>query len=78
MGMSGQPLLGSSFTLRDSLTRVLRIQNLGDDPYLRGMTFDTYSSRAWNPALEQRTFTPYRPATALPPPILGESEGQPA
>ena len=60
MGMSGQPLLGSSFTLRDSLTRALRVQNLGDDPYLRGMTFDTYSGRSWNPALEQRTFKPYR------------------
>ena len=67
MGMSGQPLLGSSFTLRDSLTRVLRIQNLGDDPYLRGMTFDTYSSRAWSPSLEQRKFLPYRVAEPNPP-----------
>ncbi len=67
MGMSGQPLLGSSFTLRDSLTRVLRIQNLGDDPYLRGMTFDTYSSRAWSPSLEQRKFQPYRPIASPAP-----------
>ena len=59
MGMSGQPILGSSFTLRDSLARVLRVQNLGADPYLRGMTFDTYSGRTWNPSLERRDFLPY-------------------
>jgi len=62
MGMSGQPILGSSFTLRDSLTRVLRVHNLGNDPYLRGMTFDTYTNRSWNPSLDQRTFRPYRPS----------------
>ena len=62
MGMSGQPLLGSSFTLRDSLTRVLRIRDMGTDPYLVGMTFDTYSGRTWGPALEGRTFLMYRPA----------------
>jgi len=62
MGMSGQPLLGSSFTLRDSLTRVLRVQNLGTDPYLVGMTFDTYSGRTWGPAMERRTFLMYHPA----------------
>ncbi len=56
MGMSGQPILGSSFTLRDSLTRVLRIEHPGDDPYLRGMTFDTYTGRTWGPSLEQRVF----------------------
>ena len=56
MGMSGQPLLGSSFTLRDSLTRVLRVQSLGLDPYLRGMTFDTYGGRTWGPSLDQRVF----------------------
>ena len=72
MGMSGQPLLGSSFTLRDSLTRALRVQNLGDDPYLRGMTFDSYSNRAWNPALEQRTFKAYRP------PVLAAGSVKPA
>ncbi len=66
MGMSGQPLLGSSFTLRDSLTRVLRIQNLGADPYLAGMTFDTYSGRTWGPGLEQRTFLTYH-APAIKP-----------
>ncbi len=56
MGMSAQPVLGSSFTLRDSLTRVLRIENPSADFYLRGMTFDTYSSRSWGPALDGRTF----------------------
>ena len=61
MGMSGQPLLGASFTLRDSLTRVLRIQHLGADPYLCGMTFDTYEHHTWGPSLEQRTFLPLRP-----------------
>lgn len=71
IGMSGRPLLGSSFTLRDSLTRVLRVRNLGDDPYLRGMVFDSYSERAWGPGLDQRTFGPYRekptyPATIVP------------
>ncbi len=69
MGMSGQPILGSSFTLRDSLTRVLRIHNLGDDPYLRGMTFDTYSSRTWGPSLDARGFTnlPRQPAIGSGP-----------
>ncbi len=68
MGMSGQPILGSSFTLRDSLTRVLRIENPGDDPYLRGMTFDTYTGRTWGPALEQRVFLnwPRQPNIAGP------------
>lgn len=66
MGMSGQPLLGSSFTLRDSLTRVLRVQNLGMDPYLVGMTFDTYAGRTWGPALEGRTFLMYHPAAIKP------------
>ncbi len=56
MGMSGQPMLGSSFTLRDSLTRVLRIDNPGSDPYLRGMTFESYTNRTWGPSLEQRVF----------------------
>lgn len=68
IGMSGQPLLGSSFTLQDSLTRVLRIQNLGDDPYLRGMTFDTYTGRTWGPALDQRTFLIYHPGPGQPTP----------
>lgn len=62
MGMSGQPLLGASFTLRDSLTRVLRVRDVGADPYLVGMTFDTYGGRTWGPALEGRTFLMYRPA----------------
>ena len=68
MGMSGQPILGSSFTLRDSLTRVLRIDNPGDDPYLDGMTFDTYTGRTWGPALEQRVFLnwPRQPNAAGP------------
>ena len=68
MGMSGQPVLGSSFTLRDSLTRVLRITNPGDDPYLGGMTFDTYTGRTWGPALEQRVFLnqPRQPNPAGP------------
>ncbi len=56
MGMSGQPILGSSFSLRDSLTRVLRVEHPGTDFYLRGMTFDTYTGRTWGPALDQRTF----------------------
>ncbi len=67
MGMSGQPILGSSFTLRDSLTRVLRITHPGDDPYLRGMTFDAYTGRTWGPSLEQRVFLnlPRQPSTGL-------------
>ena len=68
IGMSAQPLLGSSFTLQDSLTRVLRVQNLGDDPYLRGMTFDTYTGRTWGPGLEQRTFLAYHPGPGQPTP----------
>ncbi|MGI4791870.1 MAG: transglutaminaseTgpA domain-containing protein [Janthinobacterium lividum] len=56
MGMSGQPILGSSFTLQNSFTRVLRIYNPGLDPYLRGMTFDTYSGHRWEPPLEARVF----------------------
>ncbi len=68
IGMSAQPLLGSSFTLQDSLTRVLRIQNLGDDPYLRGMTFDTYMGRTWGPGLEQRVFLAYHPGPGQPTP----------
>ena len=69
MGMSGQPILGSSFTLRDSLTRVLRVRHLGDDPYLRGMTFDTYSSRTWGPSLDARGFInlPRQPAIGSGP-----------
>ena len=58
IGMSGQPLLGASFTLRDSLTRVLRVHNLGSDAYLRGMTFDTYTGRTWGPSLDERVFLP--------------------
>ena len=65
MGMSGQPLLGSSFTLRDSLTRVLRVRDLGTDPYLVGMTFNTYSGRTWGPAMEGRRFLVYRPAPSV-------------
>ena len=63
MGMSGQPVLGSSFTLRDSLTRVLRVHHLGSNPYLRGMTFDTYAGRTWGPALDTRVFLslPHQP-----------------
>ncbi len=72
MGMSGQPILGSSFTLRDSLTRVLRLDHPGTDPYLRGMTFDTYAGRTWGPALEGRKFLPYRP----PARARGEAEAR--
>jgi transglutaminase-like putative cysteine protease len=66
IGMSGRPMLGSSFTLRDSLTRVLRVHNIGDDPYLRGMVFDSYSERAWGLGLDQRTFMPYRESSLVP------------
>ena len=65
MGMSGQPILGSSFTLRDSLTRVLRIEHPSTDFYLRGMTFDTYSGRTWGPGLDQRTFLNLPPQPAV-------------
>ena len=68
MGMSGQPILGSSFTLRDSLTRVLRIEHPSTDFYLRGMTFDTYSGRAWGPAIDQRTFLSLPRQAAVPGP----------
>ncbi len=70
IGMSGRPLLGSSFTLRDSLTRVLRVHYLGDDPYLRGMVFESYSERAWGPGLDQRTFGPYREKPTHPAAIV--------
>ena len=63
MGMSGRPMLGSSFTLRDSLTRVLRVQNIGEDPYLRGLVFDSYSERSWGPGMEQRNYIPYTEPT---------------
>ena len=66
IGMSGRPMLGSSFTLRDSLTRVLRVRNIGDDPYLRGMVFDTYSQRSWGMGLDQRIFMPYRESLPMP------------
>ncbi len=66
IGMSGRPILGSSFTLRDSLTRVLRVRNIGDDPYLRGMVFDSYSQRAWGLGLDQRIFVPYRESSPIP------------
>ena len=66
MGMSGQPLLGTSFTLRDSLTRVLRVRNMGTDPYFVGMTFHTYSGRTWGPAMEGRPFLVYRPPSLKP------------
>ncbi len=68
MGMSGQPILGSSFTLRDSLTRVLRIHHPSADFYLRGMTFETYTGRTWGPAIEQRTFLNLPRQTASPGP----------
>ena len=61
VGMSGQPILGAAFTLRDSLTRVLRVQNLGSDPYLRGMTFDNYEARTWGPPIDSRKYAAYRP-----------------
>ncbi len=54
--------------MQDSLTRVLRVQNIGDDPYLRGMTFDTYTGRTWGPSLEQRTFLAYHPGRSQPAP----------
>ena len=72
MGMSAQPILGSSFTLRDSLTRVLRIHHLGSDPYLRGMTFDTYSARTWGPPLDGRVFLSLPPQ----PPLGSRPEAQ--
>jgi hypothetical protein len=59
-GMASQPMLGSTFGLRGSPARVLRIQNFVGDPHLRGMAFDTYVRGRWSPAFNER---PYKQAS---------------
>jgi transglutaminase-like putative cysteine protease len=49
-GMSSQPRLGSTFDLRGSPERVLRVRDLGDDAHLRGASFDTYEGGRWGPS----------------------------
>lgn len=62
LGMSMQPQLGSTFNLRGSPARVLRIKNLGRDDHLRGAAFDTYEDGHWGPALHERKMSPAPPA----------------
>jgi hypothetical protein len=59
-GMAARPMLGSTFGLRGSPVRVLRIQNFVGDPHLRGMAFDAYLRGRWSPGFNER---PYRQAS---------------
>ena len=57
IGMSSKPQLGSTFGLRGSPARVLRVKNLIGDGHLRGATFDVYTlGGRWGPALSQIHF----------------------
>ncbi len=55
-GLSTSPQLGSSFGDHDAPERVVTIRNLGDEPHLRAVTFDTYRDGRWLPVAGDRTF----------------------
>lgn len=57
-GMSQQPQLGSTFGLRGSAQRVLRMQGYEGDAHLRGLSFDTYNGGLWGPGVRGRSFAP--------------------
>ncbi len=65
-GLSTSPTLGSGFGQTDSPTRVLTIRNLGDDPHLRVMSFDTYRLGKWFPVQSEREFTRVEPQEFRP------------
>lgn len=56
VGLSFSPKLGSTFEMDLSDTPVLRISGHCGEDHFRGMAFDTYSSGAWGPRIEKRTF----------------------
>ena len=58
VGMSSQPQLGSTFGLRGSSERVLRIKNPVGDTHLRGATFSIYNEGRWGPALNKSVYVP--------------------
>lgn len=64
-GVSEQPHLGSTFNLRGSTRRVLKIEGALNDPHLRAAAFDTYANGSWTPTLStrQKTSFPETPAT---------------
>ena len=53
-GLSLSPQLGSSFGDGDAPARVVTIRNLGDEPHLRAMSFDTYRDGRWFPLVSER------------------------
>jgi transglutaminase-like putative cysteine protease len=53
-GISEQPRLSSTFNLRGSTRRVLKIEGALNDPHLRAAAFDTYANGSWTPALSGR------------------------
>jgi transglutaminase-like putative cysteine protease len=58
-GVSEQPRLSSTFNLRGSTQRVMKIEGALNDPHLRAATFDTYAGGAWTPALSARAKTDF-------------------
>ncbi len=62
-GLSSQPVLEATFGQPGSLERVLRLQNMGGQVYLRGIAYDTYAQGRWGPALDTRHLALYPQAT---------------
>jgi transglutaminase-like putative cysteine protease len=58
-GVSEQPRLSSTFNLRGSTRRVLKIEGALNDPHLRAAAFDTYANGNWTPALSSREKTAF-------------------
>ena len=65
-GMASQPELGSTFDLRGSPARVLRVTGLGEDDHLRGVAFHAYDSGRWGPPVNTRQLKPVPAALTIP------------
>ncbi len=65
-GLSTSPSLGSGFGQTDSPSRVLTVRDLGDEPHLRAMSFDTYHQGKWFPVLSERDWTRIEPQELRP------------
>lgn len=72
-GISEQPNLGSTFNLRGSTRRVLKIEGPLNSGHLRAAVFDTYSHGRWSPPLSERQkeFFPTDEKHAAPSPAGG-------
>ena len=65
-GLSTTPILGATFNIQGTPTRVLRIEGTADVSHLRALAYADYARGAWRPSRENRQYAPVAPPELRP------------